>query len=658
MNNHEILTGGRSAALRVAVLFVCLCATAVCRAAASADTSVTNAGGADNRKATREWVEHNYTKREVMVPMRDGVRLHTTLYEPKAAPDKSPMLFFRTPYKAGPYGQAMNAALWNEWSRYAAEGYIFVMQDVRGRFRSEGVFENVRPFIADKRGKNATDEASDTYDTAEWLLRNAHGNRGNNGRIAMIGTSYCGFYAMMGALSGHKAVKAAVPQAPVSDWFLGDDFHHNGVLMLTDAYSFCPGMNRTRKGPCDDMPWRPRPYSTDEYSYYLGQGCNANLTQQLDSTVLFWPDLMAHTTYDSWWRERCLYRGCRDVRPAVLVVGGTFDAEDCYGAWNLYKTLRDRSPRTDLRLAMGPWAHGAWNAPEARHLGNLRYGQDLNAFYRDSIEFPFLQHFLKDAPDTQAKGGKARVFFSGSDRWHAMERWGDSTATRPLTLYLCADGSLRRQPQQSGREFSEYVSDPAHPVPYTDKTQLSRRAEYMTDDQRFAARRPDVLCFATPPLEEDMTFGGEVTADLNVRVSTTDADFVVKLIDCYPDTFAYAGRYDLPSAQPYPMGGYQLMVRGDIMRGRFRNSFARPEPFVPGQAARVRFTMPDIAHTFRRGHRIMVQVQSSWFPLAERNPQQFVDINTCRPSDFVKADIRILHCGADASSITLRLSNH
>lgn len=598
----------------------------------------------------REWVEHNYTKREVMIAMRDGVRLYTAIYEPLHATAPSPVLYTRTPYSASPYGERMSSGLWNAWKKYAEQGYIFVVQDVRGRYRSEGEFVNVRPFIANKRKKTDIDEASDVYDTAEWLVRNARGNKGCNKRIALIGSSYGGFYAMMGALSGHKAIRAAVPEAPVCDWFMGDDYHHNGAFMLSDSFRFCPSMNRVRREPTEKSLPRLHFYDNDEYSFHLSAGCIDNLTQRLDSTVLFWDDLMAHPDYDEWWQQRDVRRACYNVRPAILVVGGTFDAEDCFGTWNTYKAIRTQSPQTDVRIAVGPWYHGAWNGSDGSRLGNVMFGQNTTDYYRDYIEYPFLQHYLMDKPEPLSPSYKAHVFFSGEDKWHSFKAWDTDSLPR-LTLYMHADGSLSEQRQSSGAQWSEYVSDPAHPVPYMERTVYSRQREYMTDDQRFASRRPDVLCFATPPLTHDLRLGGEVRVDLNVAISTTDADFVVKVIDCFPDDFAY-DTHTYGKGTGYLMAGYQMLVRGDVMRGRYRKSFSCPEAFTPGKTERVSFTMPDIAHTFRAGHRLMIQVQSSWFPLVDRNPQQFVNIYKCGAADFVKSDIRIMHTGDEASSVS------
>lgn len=598
----------------------------------------------------RAWADSNYTKREVMISMRDGVRLYTAVYEPRHARQASPVLYTRTPYGATPYGSRMAPAIWNAWRKYAGQGYIFVVQDVRGRFRSEGTFVNVRPFVDDKRRKTDVDEASDVYDTAEWIVHNARGNKGCNKRIALIGSSYGGFYAMMGALSGHKAVRAAVPEAPVCDWFMGDDYHHNGAFMLTDSFRFCPSMNRLRPQPTESGLPRLQFFDDDEYSFFLREGCISRLTQKLDSTVLFWDDLMAHPDYDEWWQRRDVRRACRNVRPAVLVVGGTFDAEDCFGTWNTYKAIRTQSPQTDVRLAVGPWYHGAWNNSDGSRLGNVMFGQNTTDYYRDYIEFPFLQHYLLDKPEPLPGSKKAHVFFTGEDKWHEFDCWDTDTLPR-TTLFMHADGTLSEQRQAGGKPWSEYVSDPAHPVPYTDRITHSRQREYMTDDQRFASRRPDVLCFVTEPLAGDISFGGEVDVDLHVAVSTTDADFVVKVIDCFPNDFKY-DEHAYGKGNGSLMAGYQMLVRGDVMRGRYRNSFSKPEPFTPGKAERVRFAMSDIAHTFKAGHRIMIQVQSTWFPLVDRNPQQFVDIYKCSPADFVSSGIRIMHTGGQASSVS------
>lgn len=597
------------------------------------------------------WVKENYTKREIMIPMRDGISLYTAIYEPITSSKLSPILITRTPYKASPYGEKINSRLWGAWKNYAREKYIFVIQDVRGRWKSEGEFINVRPFIADKKRNNEIDEASDVYDTAEWLL---HHTRNNNGKIGIIGSSYSGFYSLMGALSAHPAIKAAIPQAPVTDWFMGDDYHHNGAFMLCDGFRFASSMNRPRPIPTEQTTPNIPYYKTDEYSFFLKMGTLRNLTHLLGDSIAYWNELMAHPNYDNWWQQRDTRRSCYNIRPAVLIVGGLFDAEDCYGAWELYKAIHKQSPSTDLQLIIGPWYHGAWGGSDGSFLGNIRFGSKTALYYQDQVEFPFLQYHLNGEGIPISAPNKANVFFSGENQWKTFPVWPKKDA-KYLSFYLKEDGKLSKEKPLKSISYSQYISDPNKPVPYTDRTAYGRSKDYMTDDQRFAERRPDVLCFKTTPFEQPLTVGGEIGVELEVVLTTTDADFIIKVIDEFPEDFKYDDLKDgKGSGQSYLMNGYQMLVRGDVMRGRYRNSFEYPEAFTPGKPTKVHFKMPDIAHTFNKGHRLVVQIQSSWFPLIDRNPQQFVNIYTCEKTDFIKSTIKILHQKNNSSRITFR----
>lgn len=603
------------------------------------------------QEISEAWVKANYTKREEMIPMRDGIHLYTAVYEPIHSEKSSPILMTRTPYKASPYGEKMNNRLWGVWQNYAREKYIFIIQDVRGRWKSEGDFINVRPFVFQKEKNGKIDEASDVYDTAEWLI---HHTRNNNGNIGIIGSSYSGFYSLMGALSAHPAIKAAIPQAPVTDWFIGDDYHHNGAFMLCDGFRFASSMNRPRPVPTEqispDIPY----YKTDEYSFFLKTKTLKNLTNLLGDSIRYWNELMAHPNYDSWWQERDTRRSCYNIKPAVLVVGGLFDAEDCFGAWELYKAIHKQSPTTDLQLIMGPWYHGAWGGKDGSFLGHIRFGSKTVLYYRDQIEFPFLQYHLNKARTPTSHNQKTNIFFSGENKWKTFEAWPAKEAKK-VSFYLRENGGLSTTPPSEKSSSSEYISDPSKPVPYTDQTVYARPKEYMTADQRFAERRPDVVCFKTEPLKENLTIGGEIEVELEVGLTSTDADFIVKVIDEFPENFTYNDTKDgKGSGQSYLMNGYQMLVRGDVMRGRYRNSFEQPEAFTPQKITKVRFSMPDIAHTFQPGHRLVIQVQSSWFPLIDRNPQQFVNIYTCEERDFIKSTIKLYHQKRNSSKITFR----
>lgn len=607
------------------------------------------------------WVRENYYKIERMLPMRDGISLFTALYIPKDSSVKHPILFNRTPYSCSPYGEDKFSSRIYEsyWINYLKEGYIIAIQDVRGKFMSEGVFEDVRPFNPNKKGKEI-DEASDTYDAIEWMVNNIPGN---NKRVGVFGISYPGFYSTMAALSGHPALKAVSPQAPVTDWFQGDDFHHNGAFMLMDGFSFYSGFGLPRPKPTNQ--WSPgfRVPSQDNYDFYLKTGALRNFSKIMGDSILFWNDLMNHPNYDAWWEARNARNFVSNVKPAMLVVGGLFDAEDCFGAWNLYKAIEEKSKNTDNRLVMGPWFHGGWGGrSDGSYLGNVRFGKKTSEYYQRNIEIPFFNFYLK-LKGTVGGIAEATVFFSGENEWRRFNEW-PAKNVEYKDLYLTCSGSLSFEnnsnnikPEDRSKRpacFSEYISDPAHPVPYTEDVGLGRTREYMTDDQRFASRRPDVLTFSTGTLTEDITLGGPLVADLMASISTTDADFVVKLIDVFPDEYKYdEAEFGKGNGSSYPMGGYQMLVRGEIMRGRYRNSFAKPEAFTPGKISEVKYSLPDVAHTFKKGHKLMIQIQSSWFPLADRNPQQFVDIYKCNDSDFQKATIKIYHDNINQSKIIL-----
>jgi putative CocE/NonD family hydrolase len=594
------------------------------------------------------WVKDNYYKIEKMIPMRDGNKLFTAVYIPKDSSEKHPILMKRTPYSAGPYGEAnFPESFWNSYYRlYMRENYIMVVQDVRGKFMSEGNYMDVRPFISNKTG-NQVDEASDTYDAVDWLVKNVPGN---NGRVGVFGISYPGFYSTMAALSGHPAVKAVSPQAPVTDWFMGDDFHHNGAFMVMDAFSFYSGFGRPRPQPSmSGLPGYAMP-GADNYNFYLHTGALKNLTKLMPETIPFWNELMTHPNLDEWWKARNTRNFVQAIPSSTntLVVGGLFDAEDCFGAWNLYKAIESRA-KNNNKLVMGPWFHGQWGGRgNGINLGNVRWESKTSEWYQDNVEVPFFNYYLKDKGSVKDLA-EATVFFTGENNWHKLQQWPPANSGNK-ELYLQPNGKLGWEKPNSGMPYTGYTSDPSKPVPYTEDVHADRTREYMTDDQRFAARRPDVIVFETPVLENDITLAGPLIARLYTSISTTDADFVVKLIDVFPDNFSYSDQSSLPS---YPMQGYQMLVRGEIMRGRFRNSFENPEAFKPGKVEQVKFSLPDIAHTFKKGHRIMVQVQSSWFPLADRNPQKFVNIYEANDADFQKADIRIYHSSNYPSSISM-----
>jgi uncharacterized protein len=591
---------------------------------------------ADIARAIRE----NYTKYEYRIPMRDGVKLFTAVYIPKDPSHTYPMLMMRTPYGVMPYGVdtypgSQNARILRRFAPsalFVREGYIFVHQDVRGKMMSEGTFVDVRPRAA---ARGQIDESTDAYDTIEWLVHNVPRN---NGKVGAWGISYPGFYAAQAAIDAHPALKAVSPQAPVTDWFAGDDFHHNGAFLLADALDFYASFGKPRPGPTTRMVWSFDHDKGDAYDFYLALGplSNAN-TKYLHDGIPFWNDLMAHGTRDDWWKARDPRPNYQRIKPAMMTVGGWFDAEDLYGALETYKSIEKQSPGGDNTLVMGPWSHGGWARTDGDHLGDVTFGAKTSLFYRENIEFPFFQRHLKGKPAKDPT--EAWIFETGTNVWQRYAAWPPKEA-HPVTLFLRANGQLAAASPATAEDesgYDAYVSDPARPVPYRAKLSADLDHDYMTDDQRFASRRPDVLVYATGDLGDDVTLAGPIEANLWVSATGTDADFVVKLIDVYPQ--------DLPDPEPNPtgvrLGGYQALVRGEVMRGKFRQSFEKPEAFKPGEPTQVHFALPDTSHTFRAGHRIMIQIQSTWFPLVDRNPQTFTDIYAAKESDFHVATHRV-----------------
>ena len=571
-----------------------------------------------------QWLEDNYTKREVMIEMRDGVMLHTVLYEPLEA-ESRPVLMVRTPYSCAPYGEGWSHDLTGYMSEFLRNDYIIVFQDVRGRYMSEGEFVNVRPFNPHKSGSDI-DEASDTYDSIEWIVNNTD----NNGAVGVTGMSYPGFYATMAALSGHPALKAVSPQAPILDWFKGDDVHHNGAFMLLDLYSFASYMFKKHDNPLTEDHGLPSPIGEDAYEWFLEMKTPAALTAALPDTLAFWNEVLLHPDYDDFWQERSLEPHLKDISPAILVVGGEFDTDDCYGALNTYKLIHENSPETDLHLVYGPWTHGGWHESDYQGLGIRKFGEGLLTYFMKNIEYPFFRYYLEN------KGKRPEpvyVFASGSDEWQTMDVWpSDDIAFTPM--YLSGGKSLSTDAPSEEESSSCYVSDPHDPVPFMEDA--SRRDKsYMVADQSFASARNDVLTFVSDELEETLKLEGPLKAELEMEISSTDADVIVKLIDVHPD-------------------GYQMLVRGEVFPARYRYSLSDPQPVEPGKPFRVDFTMNDIAHWVLPGHRLMVQIQSSCFPLVNMNPQTFMDnIYEADEKDYVKSEITVYHQQDKPSRILL-----
>ena len=591
---------------------------------------------ASNAQRDDAVVKAYYTKTEQQITMRDGVKLFTAIYTPRDTSQKYPIMLNRTPYSVAPYGPNAYRAALGPSELFQNEKFIFVYQDVRGRLMSEGQFVDMRPHIAKKSGSKDIDESTDTYDTIEWLVKNVPNN---NGRVGMWGISYPGFYTSMGVIDAHPALKAASPQAPIADWFIGDDFHHNGTLFLPHTFNFFSSFGLPRPKPTTEGQRRRLEHGTqDGYRFFLDLGplSNAN-TKYLKNEIAFWNEILEHPNYDDFWQARNIRPHLRNIKPAVMTVGGWFDAEDLFGALNTYKTIEETNPGARNTIVMGPWFHGGWSRSDGDLLGSVSFGQKTSLTYRETVELPFFNCLLKDKCDRQLP--EAMMFETGSNQWRTYDSWPPRNV-QSRDIFLDANGSLTSTPG-SASAFDEYVSDPARPVPFINNIAIGMTREYMVDDQRFAATRPDVLVYQSPVLDRDVTFAGPIKATLYVSTSGTDSDFVVKLIDVFPND------------APEKMAGYQMLVRGEPMRARFRNSFSKPEAMVPGQVTKVEFTLPDVNHAFQRGHRVMIQIQSSWFPLVDRNPQKFVDIYRATEADFQKATQRVYHGGGNASRLSV-----
>jgi putative CocE/NonD family hydrolase len=602
---------------------------------------------ADSKPAGSAWLAEHYTKYEYRIPMRDGVRLFTRVYVPKDPAPAWPILLTRTPYSLKPYGADHYSDLGGSVETLARDRFIMASQDVRGRYASEGQFVHVRPFNPDK-GPKESDESSDAWDTIDWLVKNVPGN---NGLVGMFGISYPGFYTTMGMINSHPALKAASPQAPIADWFHGDDLYHHGAFLLSPNFGFFHRFAQRAEDPQHEE-LKPFNFGTpDGYDFFLRLGPLANTeARYFKGTVPEWSEFLAHPVYDAWWQARNIRPHLKNVRCAVLAVGGWFDAEDLSGPLETYRWTERLNPGITNQLVMGPWVHGEWGRGTGDQLGPISFHAKTAEYFREKIELPFFRHFLKG--DTNFTSAEATIFETGTQRWRQFDVWPPAQAAA-RTLYFRAAGGLSFSPppEEEGGVWDEFISDPAKPVPYSLDPSVGYAHAYPVEDQRFAARRPDVLVYETGPLDSDLTCAGPLRATLYVSTTGTDADWVVKLVDVYPG--------DFPNPEPNPanvkLGGYQQLVRGDVMRGKFRKSWEKPEPFQPGELTRLEFTLADICHTFRPGHRIMVQVQSSWFPLVDRNPQTFVNIPTAKPEDYRKANHRVFHSHPAASGLTLQV---
>lgn len=568
-----------------------------------------------NTEAPDTYVKDNYDKKEVMIEMRDGIKLHTTIYSPKDTSKEYPIIMMRTPYSCRPYGADQYRTKIGPNKYLMEEGNIIVYQDVRGRWNSEGVYDNMRAYIPNKTG-NQTDEASDTYDTIEWLVNNVDNN---NGRVGTWGISYPGFYATYSVLSGHPALKASSPQACIGDFFF-DDFIHNGAFLL--SYWRATSVFGYMKDTPTTEAWYSFPDigTEDQYQFFLDAGPLSNLDKYYDEDNVFYQQIKTHTTYDEFWQSRGIIQHLKDIKPATLIVGGLFDAEDLYGPFNTYQSIEENSDNYNA-VVFGPWSHGDWSRTRERQvIGNIHFGDNISDYFQKEIETPFFNHFLKGDGEGEPKLAEAQMFDTGKKKWVSFDSWPPENATKESYFMQ----PYEKLTQQANRMIatSDFVSDPRKPVPYTEdiKVVFTPR-KFMTDDQRFASRRPDVLTFETEVLDKDMTLAGDILAKLNVSTTGTAADWVVKVIDVFP-----SDTENTDDVQDHlKLSNYHMLVRSEVMRGRFRNSMTNPEPFVPNEKTAVNIELQDVFHTFKKGHKIQIQVQSTIFPYIDANPQTYVD---------------------------------
>ena len=605
-----------------------------------------------------KYITDNYTKREVSVPVRDGVKLFTSIYEPKDKSEKYPVLLNRTPYTVGPYGADKFKTSLGPDPLFAKEGYIFIYQDVRGRWMSEGKFEDVRPDIANTKSTEI-DESTDTYDTIDWIVKNV---AGNNGKVGIYGISYPGFYASAGSIDSHPALKACSPQAPVSDWFQGDDMHHNGALFLAQNYSFFTGFGQERPVPTSTdayiKPWTGRE-TQDGYDFYLKLGGLKEVADYyqtaLGTRIKFWDDMMAHPNYDQYWKDRNILPKLKNIKCATMTVGGWYDNEDLFGALQTYQHIEKQNPGIFNVLVVGPWDHGGWSRNDGDWLGTAYFGQKTGEWFRQNLEVPFFNHFLKDKGDI-SNLKEVNLYDTGSHEWRAFGAYQPTNGT-DTALYLTENGGLSFALPASTGGYDEYVSDPWNPVPYTQKITRNYPRDFMTEDQRFTSTRPDVLVYQTAALTEDITVAGDLKPSLTVSSSSTDSDFIVKLIDVFSDDYKFPEGAKPPQNSAWTVfqpGGYEMLLRGEPMPARFRQGFDKGVALTPNEPVKLDFTMPGVTHTFKKGHRIMVQIQSTWFPLVARNPQKFVaNYKLSTAADFQKATQRVYTGGKHISAVIL-----
>ncbi len=596
-----------------------------------------------------DFVSTNYEKSEFQIPMRDGVKLHTVVYTPKDKSKKYPFVMQRTPYSAGPYGEGTMKTLLGPSEKMMQEGYIFVYQDVRGRWMSEGDYDNMRPTVpVRKKGSKEIDESTDTFDTIEWLLKNI---KNHNSKFGQWGISYPGFYSAASLPFAHPALKAVSPQAPIGDFYF-DDFHHNGAYFLsywvaTSVFGY------QHAGPTDKPCYQMiNPGTKDAYQFFMDMGALKNADEYYGEDNFFWTQLKENPDYNEFWQKRSIIPHLNDVKPAVMTVGGWFDAEDLYGPLAIYKTIEKNNPDAYNTLVMGPWSHGDWARENGyQQVSNIYFGDSISTWYQNNVEAVFFDHFLKGPANGKTNLPEAYVFDTGKKEWRMFDAWPPKEVSE-WVFFPHANGKLSTDIPQ-GNEVSTFVSDPSKPVPHSPDIKFNfTPRKYMADDQRFAARRPDVLVFETDVLEEDVTLAGEIMANLMVSTTETDADWIVKLVDVFPP--------DTPDHERVQQGthlsNYHMMVRSEVIRGRYRESFTEPKPFVSGDKTAVPLQLQDVMHTFKKGHKIQIQIQSSWFPLIDRNPQKYVEnIFKAEDADFIKAKHSVYHDADNPTAIHVQV---
>ncbi|WNC69988.1 CocE/NonD family hydrolase [Thalassotalea nanhaiensis] len=610
-------------------------------------TAILNVASAEEAKVDEraEYIRANYTKFEYKIEMRDGIKLFTAVYVPINTTKEYPMLMVRTPYRVAPYGSDKYKTKLGPDQQFEKEGYIFVFQDVRGKFMSEGDYVNMRPQDAYKNGKTAVDDATDTYDTIDWLVNNV---KHNNGKVGMWGTSYPGYYTSVAGINSHKALKAISPQAPIADWFF-DDFHRNGAFVVPMAFIFFDIFDKRPEQPHAAWPEEMKPVTPDGYEFFRNLGPLSNVNKHyFKGSRPFWNELTEHPNYDDYWQQRNILPHLKKVKPATLVVGGWYDTEDLYGPLATYQTMSHNNDKDHISLVMGPWSHGQWSTGKGNSLGEGDFGFNTSSWFQKEVLLPFFNHHLKDGEEPNL--AKATMFETGSNRWRQFDQWPPKKAAEK-TLFLAADEVLSTEPQKTG-DFSDFISDPNKPVPHSAKISKGWDKPYMIEDQRFSARRPDVLVFETEVMSDDLTIAGAIDLELWFATTQSAADIVVKLVDVFPGQNVNTNKVDGDK------GNRHELVRWGVLRGRFRDSMSEPKPFKANEPTAVNFELYDVLHTIKRGHKLQIQIQSSMFPFIDINPQKYVDnIFNATESDFVKATHKIFHNEQHQSAIKFKTIN-